>query len=534
MRPRIRAIVLIAALVSVPSLAACTGDEQGQRPTPAPVTPKPLADGPAELRGFYGQQVRWGPCDGYASTDLGERVLRVANGLQCTRLKVPLDYDEPDGPTVDVALLRQPARGPGKRIGSLLVNPGGPGASGVEAAAALTLSPAMKELAARFDIVGFDPRGVGASRPQVKCYTPAERDADRADDVEVAGTKAAAAAAERQARAFARKCAQRTKYGKQFLQTLGSKDVARDMDVMRSALGDAKLTYLGYSYGTRIGYTYAEQFPDKVRAMVLDGALDPTQDVVDSLVKQGAGFGRAFTEFARWCVERPDCALGRSAPHAVRAYQKLVRPLIDHKIDLADGRKLSFEDATTGTIYALYTESRWEDLNAALNELKRNRGEQLIALADEYLDREDDGTYANTQDVLVAVRCVDDRRETDRAKRAEAERRYLKVAPFLDPGRPSVTYRDVCAFWPVEPTAKPHLPDVEGLPPVLVISTTGDPATPYQAGVQLAKALGGRLLTFEGRQHTVFGQGVRCVDDAGVAYLIEGELPPQGLRCKNG
>lgn len=534
MRSRIRAAASIVAALTAMSLVACTDGEPERPPTQPPQTPKPLADGPSELAEFYGQRVRWGSCDGYASSDLGEQAMRVASNLQCTRLKVPLDYEDPDGPTVQIAVLRKPAQGPGKRIGSLFINPGGPGASGVEAAAALTLSPTMTKLATRFDIVGFDPRGIGASRPQVTCYTPEERDADRADDGEVDGSKSGVAAAERESRDFARKCAQRTEHGAEFLENLGSRDVARDMDVMRSALGDEKLTYLGYSYGTRIGYTYAEAFPDKVRAMVLDGALDPEQDAVESLVEQGVGFGKAFTEFARWCVKRPDCALGRSAPLAVRAYQDLVRPLIERKIDLEDGRKLSYEDATTATVQALYSQSMWEELNAGLNDLERGRGERLMALADQYMERNSDGTYSSTQDMLVAVRCVDDPPVTSRAELTEAQRRFVKVAPFLDPGTPIAGFRDACAFWPAKSTGEPHLPDVEGLPPVLVISTTGDPATPYQAGVQLAKALNGRLLTYEGNQHTVFGQGVRCVDDAGVAYLINRALPDEGTRCKSG
>ncbi|MGH3468802.1 MAG: alpha/beta fold hydrolase [Thermocrispum sp.] len=522
---------LITACLVATGLVACTAGEP-ERAAP-PKAPRPVGDGPRSLQQFYQQRLAWGSCAGYASSDLGKQAMQLPK-LQCARLKVPLDYADPDGPSVQIGVLRKLAQGPGERIGSLVINPGGPGASGTEAAAALTLSPTMAKLGARFDVVGFDPRGIGSSRPQVQCYTDRERDADRADDGEVDGTKAGIAAAEKAEKAFARKCAERTEHGEKFLANLGTRDVVRDMDVLRSVLGDRKLTYLGYSYGTRIGYTYAESFPDKVRALLLDGALDPGQDVVESLVAQGKGFGKAFGEFARWCVQRSDCALGKDPKRAVRAYQDLVRPLIERKVDAADGRRLSFEDASTATVHALYSQSLWEQLNAGLTELGRNRGEQLLALADQYMERNADGSYGTIQDVLVAVRCVDDPPVTDRAKITSAQRRFAKAAPFLDPGTTTGGFRDACAFWPAEPTGEPHLPDVDGVPAALVVSTTGDPATPYRAGVQLAKAMKGRLLTFEGTQHTVFGQGVKCVDDAGVAYLLDRKLPAEGTRCKAG
>lgn len=499
---------------------------------PQAPTQQPVGDGPQPLGKFYEQRVNWGSCGSFGSSDLGRLAVKLP-GLECARIKVPLDYAKPDGPQAQIAVLRKPATGgKSQRIGSVLINPGGPGASGTEAAAALTVSPSLTPLNARFDVVGFDPRGIGASLPRLKCLTADERDADRADDTEVNGTPEGVAAIEKEERAFGQKCAERTEHGEQMLANMGTRDVVKDMDILRSALGDKKLTFIGFSYGTRIGYTYAEQFPDHVRALLLDGALDPEQDVVESLVDQAEGFGKAFDEFARWCAKRSDCALGSDPDQAVGEYQQLVRPLIKRKINLADGRKLSFEDATIATVQALYSQSLWEQLNTGLNELSRNRGEQLITLADQYMERNKDGSYGAIQDALVAVRCVDDPPVTDRAKFLSAQKQLVKVARFLDPGTPIGGARDACAFWPAKHSGEPHLPDVAGVPPSLVISTTGDPATPYKAGVQLAKALSGRLLTFEGTQHTVFGQGIKCVDDAGIAYLIGGALPKEGTRCK--
>lgn len=331
---------------------------------------------------------------------------------------------------------------------------------------------------------------------------------------------------------MAQRCAERTEHGEAMLANLGTRDVVKDMDVLRSALGDEKLSYLGYSYGTRIGYAYAAAFPGNVRAMVLDGAVDPEQDLVESLVAQGKGFGIAFEEFAAWCVRRQDCALGSDKAGATRAYQGLVRPLITRPVTLGDGRKLSFDDATTGTVQAMYSKELWQDLSSALNELARGRGEKLMQLADDYNKRESDGSYAAGTDAFTAIRCVDDPPVKDRAKILDAERRYAKAAPFLDPGTPMGAALDACAFWPVPHTSEPKLADLSGVPPALVISTTLDPATPYEAGVKLAEAMDGALLTFEGNQHTVFGFGVSCVDEAGTAYLVDGTLPAKGTRCR--
>ncbi|MDQ3579743.1 MAG: alpha/beta hydrolase, partial [Actinomycetota bacterium] len=319
--------------------------------------------------------------------------------------------------------------------------------------------------------------------------------------------------------------------GDAMLANVGTRDVVRDLDVLRSVLGDEKLTYVGYSYGTRIGSGYAEAFPKNVRAMVLDGALDPTQDVVEELVAQAEGFQSAFDDFVAWCVQRQDCALGQLPDKALAAYRELILPLGTRPIETGDGRRLSYSDATTAVVQALYSENLWELLNTGLNELEQNRARTLMTLADAYLERGRDGRYSTAQDAFTAIRCVDDPRVTDRETVLTAQRRYKEAAPFLDDGTPATSALDACAFWPVPNTSEPHLPQVTGLPPTVVISTTGDPATPYEAGVNLAKALGGRLVTYEATQHTVFLQGIRCVDDMGTAYLTELALPEDGKRC---
>lgn len=503
-------------------LAGCTASGREPAAVPGPV--------PADLSRFYTQQISWSDCEGFANSQATSQSAAQAlatPGLQCARVQVPLDHDEPGARTASIALLRRPASDPAARIGSMLINPGGPGASGIAAAASMAGFVEGTELGRRFDLVGFDPKGVGASEPAIDCRTDAEQDAERLDnDLDTSPTGVAQTEAEE--RAYAQLCARRV--GEKVLANVGSADVARDMDVLRAVLGDEKLTYLGYSYGTRIGTEYAEQFPRNVRAMVLDGALDPDEPLVESLVNQGAGFQGSFDAFIDWCLPRPGCWTDGPEAATEQQFQDLIGPLAQRPLPVGN-RKLSFSDAETGTIQALYSDRLWPVLDQALTGLERGDGSLLLALADLYYQRDPSG-YTNSEDAFTAIRCVDDPPIKDRAAFREADRRYREVAPFLDDGNPPSAARDACAFWPVPATDDAGPPQVQDLTPPLVISTTGDPATPYQAGVALNRALGGRLLTFEGNQHTVALQGVTCVDKAVTSYLVDGPLPPEGMRCE--
>ena len=483
----------------------------------------------AGLQRFYGQTLSWGPCAGYATTPDDQKAF-ANSSLQCAYLEVPLDYAAPNGRTLKLGVLRRPASDPAQRLGSLVINPGGPGASGMSTAASLVDQVRKNEVGQRFDLVGFDPRGVGSSQPPVHCLTGAERDAERLMDLDVDTSPAGVVRTESQERTDDGDCASRT--GTDVLAHIGTRQVARDLDVLRSALGDAKLTYLGYSYGTHIGTSYAEDFPDNVRAMVLDGAVDPAQDPISALIDQGRGFQQAFTAFDAWCAARTDCALGQDQGQAVTAFHALVLPLIAHPAEVSDGRQLSYTDATIGTVQALYLPQLWAPLNSGLQDLAQGRGDILMRLADAYYGRQADGSYSNEMDDFQAVNCVDNPPITDPTVARNTDAQYRAVAPFLDTGQPPSPALDNCAFWPVPPTGGPHQPQTPGLPTVLVISTTNDPATPYQAGVNLAHDLNARLLTFQGTQHTAFLQGISCIDQAGINYLTTLQPPPEGTRCK--
>ncbi|WP_186763160.1 alpha/beta hydrolase [Lentzea tibetensis] len=516
---------VLSVLLVIPLVASCTALVEGTA-TPGVSFEKrgPAGTVPSGLDKFYGQQLAWSDCAPYATTGSSRQAYGSRANVECTRMTVPLDYSKPDGDTIAIALLRVKATG--ERIGSLVVNPGGPGASGMAAAASISPDFRKTDLGKRFDLVGFDPRGIGASEPTVKCLSNQERDKERLD-LDVDTSDAGLAQTEEENKAYAEKCASGTKFGASMLANMGTRDVVKDMDVLRSALGDAKLSYVGYSYGTRIGTEYAETFPQNVRALILDGAVDPTQDQLTSLVAQGAGFQKAFNSFVEWCKGKGACPLDGDAN---KSFRELTTPLIDKPAPAGD-RQLSYTDAITAAIQALYSEQLWPLLLNGLNELRQGRGNTLMTLADAYYDRDGDGNYSTITDAFSAVHCVDDQRLTDKAALTDAARRYKEAAPFLDDGRPAGAALDSCAFWPAPVTGETKPPKAEGIPPLLVISTTGDPATPYEAGVNLAKALNSRLLTFEGNQHTVFLQGQQCVDQAGVKYLIDLQLPADGTRC---
>jgi pimeloyl-ACP methyl ester carboxylesterase len=471
-----------------------------------------------------GDPVRWEECRFTSGAEV-----RLPPGAQCGRIAVPVDYeriDDPDAPTAHLAMIRFPATG--DKIGSLVVNPGGPGESGIEAAVNMVeMLPA--EVREKFDFVGFDPRGVASSTPTLWCNSDEDNDRLRAEP-QVEYTPEGVEWLENETKEFVQRCVD--KMGKEFLANVGTVNVAKDLDQIREALGDDKLTYLGYSYGTRIGSAYAEQFPQNVRAMILDGAVDPNADPIEADVEQAAAFQQAFNDYAADCAQDPACPLGTDPVKAVDVYRDLVGALGTKSAPTKDPRGLSYSDAVVGTIMSLYSPSLWRHLTQGLTELRQGRGDTLLVLADMYMRRDRNGHYNNSTDARIAVNCVDKPAITDREVVIEQDRRLREVAPFMNYGEfTGHAPMPTCSFWPVPPTSEPHEVSVPDLAPTLVVSTTGDPATPYQAGVDLAKQLNGGLITYEGTQHTVVFQGNACVDEMATAYLIDGTMPPPDAKC---
>ncbi|KUI23379.1 hydrolase [Mycobacterium sp. GA-1285] len=470
-----------------------------------------------------GTPIEWAKCQ----TQQSDRS-RIPADAECGMLSVPVDYDQADGDVARIAMIRFKATG--DKIGSLIINPGGPGESGVEAAASVVGS-LPESVRQRFDLVGFDPRGVANSTPALWCNSDADNDRLRAEP-QVDYSPEGVAEIEKETKDFVQRC--EDKMGKDFLSNVGTVNVAKDLEAMRQALGDEKLTYMGYSYGTRIGATYAENYPDKVRAMVLDGAVDPNADPTEANVRQAAAFQTAFNDYAADCAKNAACPLGTDPAKANDVYHSLVDPLVDKPLKTRDPRGLSYSDAIVGTILPLYSPDLWRHLTQALSEMERGSGDTMLALADLYMGRDAQGHYNNSTDVRVAVNCVDKPAVTDRAKVVEEDRRVREAAPFMSYGEfTGHAPLGTCAFWPVPPTSEPHELEVEGLPPTLVVSTTNDPATPYEAGVELARQLGGSLVTFQGTQHTVVFQGNKCVDDIAARYLVDLAVPPPDTTCSS-
>jgi pimeloyl-ACP methyl ester carboxylesterase len=502
--------LLLPSAVASPLAGATPEPGSGQSPNPAP----PPAAAPG---------LNWGSCSQFL-TDTSD-----VPTAQCTTVSVPVDYNKPGGARAKLAVIR--VRATGQRIGSLLVNPGGPGGSAVDMVAGMASDLQNSDITRNFDLVGFDPRGVGHSTPAVRCRTDAEFDAYRREPM-VDYSPSGVSHIEQLYRQLAQQCVNRM--GTEFLANVGTASSARDMDMVRQGLGDDQINYLGYSYGTELGTAYLEGFSDHVRAMVLDGAIDPTVDPVEENIRQMAGFQTAFNDYATDCARSKACPLGTDPTQFVNRYHALVDPLATKPGRTSDPRGLGYADATTGTINALYSPQHWKFLTSGLLGLQRGTDAgDLLLLADDYEDRNKNGHYGNDQDAFNAVRCVDAPTPTDSATWVSADQRIRQAAPFLSYGQfTGNAPRDMCALWPVPATSWPHTAPPVAVGKAVVVSTTHDPATPYQSGVNLARQLGAPLITYDGTQHTAVFNGNQCVDTAAVRYFVAGMLPPPSLQCQ--
>jgi pimeloyl-ACP methyl ester carboxylesterase len=476
---------------------------------------KPLSD----LAAYENQKLDWATC---------------YEDFECTDLRVPIDYVDLTVGTLKIAVLRYKAQDPKNRIGSLIVNPGGPGGSGVDYAynAEYVFDPDVLD---RYDIVGFDPRGVNRSAP-IECLTDEETDANYASDAKP-DTEAELEQALADSKVFIDKCENANEY----LTHYSTAAAARDMDILRAALGDKKLNYFGKSYGTYLGTLYAQFFPDKVGRMILDGALDPNISILEQNISQAKGFDDALDAFLADCAKQDDCPLPKNKQEAtlkiIALFETAALNPLPRKTKVENDERTATESLIVlGTASALYDDvDGWPKLRTAFLEGQQGYGDTFLDLADQYSGRSSDGSYmSNELDSGAIIDCLDwpDTRSVEKTK-ADAKR-FTDAAPVFGP---YLAYTNISCKYLTPPTKDKLTRSTNKITsiktaPVIVIGTTRDPATPYEWSVGLHQIFkNSKLISLDADGHTGQGRGSACVDNAVDAYLLQGKSPKKNLTC---
>lgn len=499
--------------VALLALSACVAPKEQTTPEVAPTaSPSTTAPEAGSIEGFYEQQVAWASCGAF----------------ECATVQAPLDWEDASAGAISLALQRSVATGPADaRIGSLLLNPGGPGSSGIEFLEYAVSEVMGEPVVAAYDVVAFDPRGVGSSSA-VSCGPDPVVDAFLTTDV-VLESQADVDAARASVQAFGQGCLDATG---PLLGHIDTVSAARDLDLLRAVLGDEKLHYAGFSYGTFLGATYADLYPENVGRLLLDGALDPAMSSDDLVVGQAIGFEEALSAYVEDCQAGRGCPLDGSVDEGKQQIADLVARIERRPLDAGDGAVVNGTMAFYGIVITLYDDGYWPYLTMALAEaMEQNTGATLLELANSYLDRGPDGSYlSNSMIAFTAINCLD---------YPTTERSYDEMIAFADEvAAQAPTFgRDFvmavgCESWPFPSEAERAPITAPGAAPIVVVGTTGDPATPYEWSVALAEQLeSGVLVTWEGEGHTAYGRSNACVEDAVDAYLVEGTVPEDGLEC---
>lgn len=502
---------MAAALAVILSLSGCVSSFLPKGPSTTSTPTKETVS--AELRPFYSQVLHWSACEG--------------GDFQCATAKAPMDWKHPAASSIDLALIRKTASG--KSLGSLLVNPGGPGGSGYDFIRDSLSYAVDAKLQQNYDIVGFDPRGVNRSSA-VKCYqNPAEMDAYLFDvSPNPFGSDAWIADQRASNQKFGAAC---LKYTGDLLGFVDTDSAARDLDLLRATLGDKKLNYLGYSYGTLLGATYAELFPKKTGHLVLDGALDPATTSFEVGATQAKGFESALRAYLANCATGKDCPFTGTVDSSMTRIRALLDSLNASPLRAADGRELSSSVMFTAIIFPLYNRSNWPYLTQLFAGVLKGDPSVAFQLADGYYERAANGTYKdNSTEAFIAINCLDYAAEstTDASLRADAAR-LTAVAPVLGP---QLAFDTSCATWPFQPTRTRGPIAADGSAPILVVGTTNDPATPYVWAKALAKELqNGHLVTYRGEGHTAYNKSNSCVNNTVDDFFVGGTVPKEDPLC---
>jgi pimeloyl-ACP methyl ester carboxylesterase len=509
---RVASSVAAAALL----LTACSapGDAPGGAGTRAgggePTSS--TATVPVGLEDYYGQDLDWQACE------------QDAGDFECATVEAPLDYALPDGERIELAMVRE--AGASDEDEHLLLNPGGPGVSGVDMVVDsldFVVSDAVRD---HYTVVGFDPRGVQRSTP-VECMTDAEMDAARELSIDPA-TDEGLQEIRDSAREYAEACDENTG---EVLGHLDTDSAARDMDLLRGVLGDHRLNFLGFSYGTALGASYAGQFPENVGRMVLDGAMDPSLTDFEVTLAQAEAFEKALRAWVESCLAGTDCPLTGTVDDGVDQLQRLLDQVEESPMTSSDGRQVPASTFVSGLLTPLYANESWPALTAAVRDAMNGNPDTMLYLADLNAQRAEDGTYAsNLSDAFTAVKCLGSSPASDTATLRDQAAQLDEASPTI--GR-FMAYGAVnCADWPEEAVDEPAPASAPGAAPIVVIGTRGDPATPYEWAPALAGQLeSGVLVSWNGQGHTAYGRAGRCIEDAVDGYLVDGTVPEDGLTC---
>jgi pimeloyl-ACP methyl ester carboxylesterase len=485
--------------------------------TPSPTAPAssgspsaaPSTGSPTDLKAFYAQRLAWHTC----------------GSNQCATLKVPLDYAHPGAHSIDIAVLKVAAHDKAHRLGSLVVNPGGPGGSGVDYAASADMSFGTV-LPKYYDLVGFDPRGVGRSTP-LHCVDTKQLDTLIASDPDP-DTAAERNRMDALVHNFGEGCLSK---GGDLARHMSTVEAAKDMDILRAALGEQKMDYFGASYGTFLGATYANLFPKRVHRMVLDGAIDPALSNAQLSLAQAHGFETALRAYVADCVRQGGCFLGSSVDAGTKRIRAFLDQIEKQPLPTGTSRKLTAGLGMVGIWLPLYVKSYWPDLTAALQAaMNHNDGSPLLGLADAYTSRGPHSYRDNSFEALYAVNCLDHDDYIATSQVPSHLAAFLKASPTF--GKAFAFGLSTCSTWPVRSGQHTVALHAKGAPPIVVIGTTRDPATPLAWAKALAGELdSGVLVTRNGDGHTAFNRGNSCVDSSVQNYFVQGTVPQNGLAC---
>ncbi|MEV6839930.1 alpha/beta hydrolase [Streptomyces sp. NPDC051133] len=504
-----------AAVAAALLVAGCGGGSsggdgsggKGKRAAPSSASPS----SPKLPASLTAQRLDWHRCTAARGS------AAPSGDWRCATLKVPLDWSEPGGRTIGLALIRARATG-GDRIGSLLFDFGGPGGSGVSMMPYYAAT--VSRLHERYDLVSWDPRGVGASEG-VRCRS--DREIEAAEDVDATpDTPAEAKAYFQDAADFGKGC---RKAAGPLLAHASTTDTARDMDLMRQVLGDTRMHYFGISYGTELGGVYAHLFPRRVGRMILDAVVDPTADTVGHAENQTRGFQRALDDYLK--------STGQDSAQGSRRIAALLKRMDANPLPTSSGRKLTQTLAVTGIVLPLYSESSWPRLTSALNSAEKGDGSELLALADDYNERDSAGHYGTLSHSQRVISCLDDKERPTLAETKKRLAEFERISPVFGDylGWDTAGW---CHDWPVPGQFDDPQVSAPGSAPILLVGNTGDPATPYEGARRMADELGkgvGVELTWKGEGHGAYGNGSDCVDSTVDAYLLDGRVPKDGKVC---